>query len=229
MVTSDKLRTIRQQYDALPKSAPERTWIWVTVLDGQRHITSAIPPGEVCTPRIEVLDKGARFACYRNMHYLGSEETLDEAKMRCAVNRMSDANEVMRIWEREHPNELPPFLQLTPEERAAYWHHNPPKAAPRPMTKRALPDPTPGVGDGSPGKAPGRAKRTPRTAPAALVGTLARAKEGNPKKAGTGAHKRWETLFSYVGKNVTEYEKDGGNMDTLANAIKAGYVRVEEK
>lgn len=47
----------------------------------------------------------------------------------------------------------------------------------------------------------------------------------NPKKSGTDAHGRWETLKSYSGRTVGEYLADrGSNPTTLKNAIKSGHV-----
>jgi len=54
--------------------------------------------------------------------------------------------------------------------------------------------------------------------------------DGNPKRPGTGAYKRWQALFEACerGDSVAEYEKAGHNMETLANAISKKYVRVKE-
>jgi hypothetical protein len=43
--------------------------------------------------------------------------------------------------------------------------------------------------------------------------------DGNPKKAGTGAHARWDVLIRHGGKTVGEFLAAGGNPVTLQNAI----------
>lgn len=48
----------------------------------------------------------------------------------------------------------------------------------------------------------------------------------NPKKEGTEAHARWEKLKSYDKKSVESYLFDKCNPTTLANALKAGKVKV---
>jgi len=95
---------------------------------------SAPPEGdaEKLPQRIRQLD-AKTFAVYRAGQYLGSEATLELAQKRAALGTRSDKNRVMQLWEQTHPDELPPFLQLTAEERAEYWRLHPPATKARPV------------------------------------------------------------------------------------------------
>jgi hypothetical protein len=58
---------------------------------------------------------------------------------------------------------------------------------------------------------------------------IIRERDGNPKKEGTDAWKRWQTMFSYAdgGKTVGDYVTDGGNPTTLRNGVAMGWVKVK--
>lgn len=60
---------------------------------------------------------------------------------------------------------------------------------------------------------------------------LVRCRDGNPKKEGSAARKRWELMFTHCdrGSTVTQFLKDGGNPETLRNAVLKGFVRLEGK
>lgn len=60
---------------------------------------------------------------------------------------------------------------------------------------------------------------------------LSRARDGNPKKEGTEAYPRWALMFEHCdkGSTVAQYEKAGGNITTLKNAIFMGWAKVEGK
>lgn len=77
-------------------------------------------------PRIRQLDSKT-FCCYRDGKYLGSEATMQLAFERIKANHMNDKNVALAIWQKHHPDELPPGLALTDAERAEWWRHNPPK------------------------------------------------------------------------------------------------------
>jgi hypothetical protein len=197
----------------------------------------APPEGDSKLPqRIRELDKKT-FAVYRDGQYLGSEATLELAQKRAALGTRSDKNRVMQLWEHAHPDELPPFLQLTPEERAEYWLRHPPQpravvGAPKAVGGAGVPV-VPATAaararaalvedaGGSTAK-PTRAKRTGDVP----TGTIKVLNGANPKKPGSGAAKRWDLLFSHDGKTVAEFAAAGGNLETLANAMTKGNVEV---
>lgn len=114
-----ELETTAEAWDALPKAA-RKDLKWEPVTKGSWKEWHATVEGESLPVRIREQDKKT-YSVYRNAKYLGSESSLDDAKKRAVVNQQSQKNRVMRIWEREHPNELPPGLQLTDGERAEYW------------------------------------------------------------------------------------------------------------
>jgi len=200
----------------------------------------AAPEGESKLPqRIRQLD-AKTFAVYRDGKYLGSEATLELAQKRCALNAVSEKNRVMHLWEQAHPDELPPFLQLTPEERAEYWLRHPPQ--PRARAVVGTPKAVGGAGvpvvPATPGQrakagliedAGGGNTKAPRAKRTGDVpsGTIRVANGTNPKKAGSGAAKRWDLLFSHDGKTVAEFLAAGGNPETLANAMTKGNVEVK--
>lgn len=90
-----------------------------------RWLTSAIPDGETCTPRVQRLND-EWFSCFRDGKYLGHEPTLEKAQERCEIGKVSDRNQQLLDWERDHPGELPPFLTLTEEERRQIRMRAPP-------------------------------------------------------------------------------------------------------
>ena len=199
----------------------------------------APPEGDEKLPaRIRQLDPKT-FAVYRAGQYLGSEGTLELAQKRAALNARSQKNRVMQLWEQTHPDELPPFLQLTPEERAEYWRLHPPQVRARPVV---VPKAVGGAGvpvvpvtaaarakaalvedAGGTTARPVRAKRTGDVP----TGTIHVVNGTNPKKAGSGAAKRWDLLFSHDGKTVDQFITAGGNPETLANAMAKGNVEVK--
>lgn len=185
-------------------------------------------------PRIKQLDKKT-FACYRDGKYLGCEATLEEAFLRIKENKISEKNRVMQLWQKEHPDELPPGLQLSDAERREYWRHNPQgnravlsiKARDRgvedPGTARLRAELAADAGSRPAGRSGAKAQRG-----AEPVGTI-RVKAGAaiPKKPGSAAHGRWKLLWDHDGKTVAEYKRAKGNMTTLANAMAGGHVTVE--
>lgn len=114
-----ELETTAEAWDALPKAA-RKDLKWESVTKGSWKEWHATVDGESLPVRIREQDKKT-YSVYRNAKYLGSESTLDDAKKRAVLNQQSQKNRVMRIWEREHPNELPPVIQLTDAEREEYW------------------------------------------------------------------------------------------------------------
>jgi hypothetical protein len=204
-------------------------WKWEP--SGVKDEIRAVVEGEKVPARIRTLDKQTH-AVYRGGRYLGSEDSLDKAKMRAALNKVGEKNRVMRLWEKTHPDELPPALAMTDEERKEYWRHNPPPK-PKPLVPGAVKHSAARealAAEGSAGK-PARAKAARATgdSPVAVpTGIIRVIKADNPKKAGTGAHERWAKLFSFDGKTVEAYAAAKGNLTTLENAVKKGCVKVEE-
>lgn len=191
--------------------------------------------GEKVPARIKELDKKT-FVVYRNGNYLGGEPTLELAKMRVDINAMSQRNAVMRLWEKENPGLLPPFLQLTEEERRVYWERNPPvrtiRASPTigtmpkedAATRRIRESLAQEGGGAKPGKVKAARSSEDRVVP---EGTIKVLNSTNPKKAGSGAFARWAKLFAHDGKTVKEYAAAGGNLTTLENAIAKKNVEVK--
>jgi len=58
---------------------------------------------------------------------------------------------------------------------------------------------------------------------------LSSLRDGNPKKEGSAAWKRWDLLLDHArkGSNVGAFLKDGGNPETLRNAVLKGWVKME--
>lgn len=235
----------KKTVDKAKKTAPPATvtkkksedWMWIPAshkgaVVKTEWMTALIPEGDVCCPRIRQVDK-TWFSCYRNGGYLGHEKTLEAAQKRCRTNAISKSNEEVKEWEKAHPGELPPFLELSDEERKVHRHHNPPRAGATAAARstagvRPPEDPaTRRIREQLEATGKGARKAAKQAAKAELSGTLQRTKDGNPKKAGTGAHDRWEFMFSFHGKTVDDYAAKKGNMTTLENAIKAGYIKLE--
>ncbi len=183
--------------------------------------------------RIKQLDK-ATFACYRDGKYLGCEATLELAFARVKTNTRSETNREME-WQKSHPDEQPLGLRLTDTERAKAWADAPPAQATRVTSRGAAPRQGEDLATSrlrAELAAEGRRKvaGAPKDrADPPVAGRIVVANSTNPKKAGTGAHKRWALLFSHDGKTVAEYVRARGNVTTLANAMAKGNVRVEEK
>ena len=225
--------------------------VWTETKKSEQWVTTSIPEGELCTPRITRSSKNEdgsySFFCYRNAKAIAVRGSLEEAKLACE-NPPEKGEDSVLAYVTEHAGEIPPFLLLTPEERAAVRKVYPHAAPSRTKTLAALERGDRGPEDPGTAKlraelaaqASGKAGRAARDAAGAVPkpkkealaqaqGKLVRtAKEGNPKKAGTGAHKRWEALFAACGGTVKEYSDAGHNMETLANAVAKGYVKIEE-
>jgi hypothetical protein len=196
-------------------------WTWVQPAR-DKWVVSEIPEGENSAPRVtesSIDSKGERrYYCYRNGQYLGSHRTLDAAKERCWIGEMTRESEVFIEFQRTNPGIIPPGIGFTPAD----WHE----------WKRANP--------GGPGTGHQAAKVEKNEKKLALMAErvekagaelgndkkIKRLKPDNPKKVGTGPHKRWEFMFSHVGKTVATYVANKGNTTTLENAIKQGYVEL---
>lgn len=195
------------------------------------------------------------YYAYRNGRILGMRRTPEEA-MRLAESGREDRREdVVKTYVDEHRGEVPPFLDLSEEHQKIVLAQYP-FAAPSDSKvttwadkmrsggkegQRALSKPNvraylrqverrsaERAANARPLRQPkeGAAPRPPRET---LRGLLVRAREGNPKAAGTAAHGRWEALFAACasGKSAEKYVEDGGNPETLRNAVAKGYVRLE--
>jgi hypothetical protein len=75
---------------------------------------------------------------------------------------------------------------------------------------------------------PAGAGAVPRGAKLDMSQVLRRLKKGdNPKKPGTGQHARWEKLFEFEGKSLTEYFKGGGDIHGIKQAVDMGWFALE--
>lgn len=213
-------------------------------------VATEIPDGEAFYAKIETTSRSTdgviRFYSYRNGRALGTSATLDEAKKLCCagVARASDMVSRNRVknYVENHAGDVDEFERLSDaEKRYVKWMHT--KAAPKEYTYTRLRlDPV--TGEYKPAgiiefkemkrlrkpkepKEP-KAPREPKLAQSLDKElTIYRIKDSNPKKVGTGAHERWEFLFKHAGKQIIDYAQAKGNMTTLANAIKMGYVEVK--
>jgi hypothetical protein len=189
--------------------------------------------------RLTDANKKDTFFCYRGGKYLDCAATLALAKAHCEAgegrtNRKA-AQERIKQYVDNHPGEIPPFLRLTKEERDAIWKQYPASApsASRVRLAEAKPGEDPATAalraermaklDSKKDKG-GKRERSP-----APSGKLARLREGNPKKAGSAAHGRWAALLAAAdaGHTTEKFVKSGGNPDTLANAVRMGWVSVQ--
>lgn len=217
--------------------------------------TSNVPAGEKVPARIKISSRNSdgsySYFCYRNAEAVAVRHELKDAMRACEIGKQSKLSDSVLAYVTDHPLEIPPFLALSEGERRAvreqYGYAAPAAsrvaaAQERGVRRDAGDDSDPGTralraqlareGSGAQGRAAraaeGAAPRPKKTALEAAEGRLVRAKDGNPKKPGTGAHKRWETLFAACGGTVAAYRDAGGNMETLANAVAKGHVRIEE-
>lgn len=89
--------------------------------------------------------------------------------------------------------------------------------------------------DARPARKPGASAGTTKVERAGVElpddGVLARLRQGNPKKEGSAAHKRWVLMFEHCdkGSSVKEFLAAGGNPETLRNACLKGWAKVEVK
>jgi hypothetical protein len=225
---------------------------WLETKAGETWTTERIPDGDCCAARIQKSsrnDDGSHsYFCYRDGRAVDVVKDLDQARAACARGTRQEKRDAVLEYVRDCPGEVPPFLLLTAEERRAARKAYP-HAVPSPSRVRVEAHRVVGAGvavdrsdpstrallaeleavKDAPVKAPG-AGRVPRERGPAPKGVLARVREGNPKKAGSGAHGRWEALFAAcaAGSTAEAYAAAGGNLDTLANAVRAGYVAVRQ-
>lgn len=225
---------------------------WVESIPGQQWVTDVIPPGEACTPRIKKSSKSSDgkyvYFCYRNGSAIDVTSSLDLAKAACVRGTLKkgDAEATARIlgYVTNHALEIPPFLALTDRERRAV-RASYPMSAPSPAKLAAYAAPRK---DEDPGTVRLRAElvaaqaakqgsgaKVAKPATAALAASpdavLARLRDGNPKKPGSAAARRWSLLFEHCdsGSTVKVFEAAGGNAETLANAISKGWVKLGGK
>jgi len=88
---------------------------------------------------------------------------------------------------------------------------------------------TPPVKRGASQRGPGGQEKAQFTWPAGAVVAPVKGAT-NPKREGTGAWKRWEKVLGAAkqGLLVASYLQEGGNPESLANAVKAGVVAIKE-
>lgn len=224
-VMDNPVPTTEQQWK---ESKLKMTLKWEQVDKANWHAEP--PEGEKLPPRIRSLDEKT-FAVYRNAEYLGCEETLLLAQKRAVLNKRSERNRVMILWEHAHPGELPPYLLTTAEERDEYWRRHPPVrrsapavAAPKPKSEKRVALETEGGGTRT--STGMRAAKPKGDVPSGVLSLL---NGTNPKKPGSSAAGRWALLFEHAGKGstVAAFIEAGGNPETLGNAMAKGHVKVE--
>lgn len=213
-------------------------------------VATEIPEGEIFYSRIETTSRSSdgaiRYYSYRNGKALGTSATIEEAKKLCCagVPRPEDLASRLRVksYVEKTPGDVEAFERLSDaEKRYVKWLY--PKAAPKEYTySRLRLDPVTGeykpaglieyremkkLRKPKPPKEPKEPKVRKEVPPLDKEMTIHRLRDDNPKKPGTGAHERWEFLFRYAGRQVVDYQQAKGNMTTLANAIRMGYVEVK--
>lgn len=225
---------------------------------GVEWLSNTLPPGEKTPARIRISSRNSdgsySYFCYRDARAVAVTHSLESAKAACERGPNPKLSDSVIEYVDKHPGEIPPFLLLTDGERRAvraqYGYAAPSATKVAAVERRGVrtdagDDSDPGTkrlreqlareASGSAGKRARAAEGVvakPKVAKlAGAAGKLVRLdKPGNPKKAGTGAHKRWDALFAAcaAASTVAAYETAGGNMETLANAIAKGYVKIEE-
>lgn len=156
--------------------------------------------------------------------------------MRCAVNQRSQRNRFIGAWERAHPNEIPPFMLLTEQERAVYRQRNPLTPAPLRLQPGAPPK---AVGGGGVPATPGQRARAelvqdsgaakaarPAATGRGLAGVVRAADGAKPLgKVGTKWWSRQEAVLSGTGRTVAELN----DKDAIKHMLAKGQITVEEK
>ncbi len=231
-------------------------WTWRETHERGTYewVAEKTPGDERSPPRVRRSglnsDGSYSYFCYRDGRAVAVVHDLETAKTACARGpnpKLSDA--VIRYVD-EHPGEVPPFLLLTEAERRAARSQYPYAVPGAAKVRAALERGNRGdAGDDADegtarlreelarsGTAPRGGKRAAvppkRSGEAApsREGVMRRIRDGNPKKVGSGAYKRWEYMFEHCarGSTVAQYEEAKGNPETLANAVRAGYVKIDE-
>jgi hypothetical protein len=186
-------------------------------------------------------DGSYSYFCYRNNQAVRIVHDLDAAKRACEAGKQPKISDPVLDYVMNHRGDLPPFQALTEAEQRAVLGQYPYAAPSAGKLRRGAAEGRGGSSaerrglaeeaSGAAGRA-ARAQPKPRTADlaAAAEGRLARLAGDNPKRPGSGAHARWEALFAAcaAGSTVQAFAAAGGNLDTLANAVAKGYVKVEE-
>jgi hypothetical protein len=222
---------------------------------GTGWISTTTPKGERVPARIRLSSRNSdgsySYFCYRDADGIAIAKSLDEAKRKCEIGKQPKLSDNVLRYVEDHPLDIPWWLKLTDKERAAIRAQYPYAAPPAsrvdrvlssivkkgrnggpdlsdPGTQKLLAEMAAKEAAGATAAATGRVAAKPRTtALETAEGRLVRLKEGNPKKPGTWAHKRWEALFAACDKPASAYRLAGGNLETLANAISKGYVKIE--
>lgn len=244
------VETVKVKAEVAKHGIPDKkrgTWSWHEVDKGKRWTSALIPDGDWCGARVErsfskAIDGTFDYYAYRNGKILGKRKAHEEAQGMCERGEADVRRGQLDYYLNDHPGDMPAFLKLTEEERACIRKHYTyavPKEDRTVAARRKLND----AGDdsdrtkqlrvqlaGSKGQVVAKAPRT-RELAETPQGKLKRAREGNPKKAGTAAFGRWDLLLKHCdkGSTVAVFLKDGGNAETLRNAILKGFAIVEEK
>jgi hypothetical protein len=208
-----------------------RPWIWLqSMTDKDRWSLDHIPEGDAHAPRITRSSKNSdgsySFFVYRDCKYIDTGTTLDEAQKLAKAGKMRaeriDAVARIRKFIDAGERSGDQFKKLSKHEQQVIAEVYP----------WALPRRTEMADKGikvnvQRDDLKSKSEKAADRAALPLDEKITRAKDGNPKREGTDAWKRWHLLFECAGKTVGEFVKMGGNPTTLKNAVKLGYVKVK--
>jgi hypothetical protein len=242
---------------AATKNKERGVWHWLEKEKGRVWESALLPEGDLCIATIKrsfskELDGTYKFYAYRSGRIMGRRDTVQDAQHLAESGKADDRKDAVYDYAKNHSGDVPMFLRLTEDERRQVRQHFK-YDAPRqsdlvkfakergatdvkdPSTRKFLEElaKTKAVADEGAAKTPRAASAktsTPRPArsdvdPAAV---MSRTRDGNPKKAGSGAYARWTLMFTHCdrGSTVGEFLAAGGNPETLRNAIIKGFAAV---
>lgn len=100
-------------------------WIWTEEQKGVRWTTNLIPPGGICTARVQrTFSKSGvsgkfGYCAYRDGQLLGMRPDAEAAMALCRSGKPDPRRDAVTDYVDQHPGEVPPFLLLTTDERRA--------------------------------------------------------------------------------------------------------------
>lgn len=239
---------------ASTKNKERGVWQWLEREKGKIWESALIPEGDVCVASVKrsfskELDGTFKFYGYRSGRILGRRETFEEARALAESGKFDERKDAVYEYVKNHSGDVPMFLRLTDDERRQVREHYK-YDAPRqsdlvkyarergdegikdPSTRKFLAElakQKPEAGGAGTKKAPAEKREAPSEFDPA--GVLSRVRDGNPKKEGSAAFKRWALMFRHceLGSSMSEFLKDGGNPETLRNAVIKGWASVGGK
>lgn len=229
--------------DKSPMSDKQRgTWQWLEVVKGERWETPLIPDGDLCIASVKrsfskELDGTFKFYAYRSGRILGRRDTAQEAQKLCEGGKADARKDAAALYAANHSGDIPMFLRLAAHEREQVRKHfkfdapAPAKLAAFEKRGEVVPPPAKPKATVARKEAPQPKATVARKEVSKFpeTGKLVRLKDGNPKKEGTAAWARWDLMFKHCAKasTVKTFAADGGNLETLTNAVLKGYAAVK--